>query len=100
MIGASTVLNLDLDAALVIVSACNSGGGAAAGGSLSILTRAFFFAGARGLLLTHWYINDIAAARVGAAMLGNMQRGDGTAEALRRAQIDLLHVPDGAHPAF
>lgn len=100
MIGASTVLNLDLDADLIIVSACNSGGGAAAGESLSTLARAFFFAGARGLLLTHWYINDIAAARIGATMLGNMQRGEGTAEALRHAQLDLLHIPAGAHPAF
>jgi CHAT domain-containing protein len=100
LIGASTVLNLNLDADLVIVSACNSGGGAAAGESLSTLARAFFFAGARGLLLTHWYINDVAAARVGATMLLNMRKGQDTAEALRAAQLDLLHVKEASHPAL
>ncbi|OJY68408.1 MAG: hypothetical protein BGP12_11420 [Rhodospirillales bacterium 70-18] len=100
LIGAGTVLNLNLDANLVVLSACNSGGGAAAGESLSTLARAFFFAGARGLMLTHWYINDIAAARIGALMLRNMEHGEGGAEALRQAQLNLLHIPEGAHPAL
>jgi CHAT domain-containing protein len=100
LIGASTVLKLNLDANLVLLSACNSGGGAGAGESLSTLARAFFFAGARGLLLTHWYINDIAAARIGAVTLRNMEQGQGAAEALQHAQLDLLHIPEGAHPAL
>lgn len=100
LIGASTVLKLNLDANLVVLSACNSGGGAGAGESLSTLARAFFFAGARGLLLTHWYINDIAAARIGAVTLRNMEQGQGAAEALQHAQLDLLHIPEGAHPAL
>jgi CHAT domain-containing protein len=100
LITAGTVLGLNLDADLVIISACNSGGGVASGESLSTLTRAFFFAGARGLLLTHWYINDIAAARVGASMLLNMRKGESSAEALRQAQLDLLHVPAAAHPSL
>lgn len=100
LISAGVVLGLNLDADLVIVSACNSGGGAVAGESLSTLSRAFFFAGARSLLLTHWYINDIAAARIGASLLQNAQRGVATPEALRQAQLDLLHIPQGSHPAL
>ncbi|HVY15088.1 MAG TPA: CHAT domain-containing tetratricopeptide repeat protein [Rhodopila sp.] len=100
LISAGTVLGLNLDANLVLLSACNSGGGVTAGESLSTLARAFFFAGARGLLLTHWYINDIAAARIGASMLLNMRHGESSAEALRQAQLDLLHVPEGAHPSL
>ncbi len=100
LIGASTVLKLNMDANLVLLSACNSGGGAGAGESLSTLARAFFFAGARGLMLTHWYINDIAAARIGAVTLRNMEHGQGAAEALQHAQLDLLHIPEGAHPAL
>jgi CHAT domain-containing protein len=100
LITAGTVLGLNLDADLVLISACNSGGGVTAGESLSTLARAFFFAGARGLLLTHWYINDIAAARIGATMLLNMQHGESSAQALRHAQLDLLHVSGGAHPSL
>lgn len=100
LLTAGTVINLDLDADLVMLSACNSGGGAAAGESLSTLARSFFFAGARGLLLTHWYVNDIAAARTGAVMLHNMRNGDGSAEALQKAQLGIYRLRGGSHPAF
>ena len=64
LLTASEVVGLDLDADLVILSACNSGGpgGTTAGESLSGLARAFFFAGARSLLVTHWSVNDQVAA--------------------------------------
>jgi len=94
------VLDLDLDADLVVLSACNSGGGAAAGESLSTLARAFFFSGARGLLVTHWYVNDVAAARVAATTLLNIREGAAPAEALRKAQLDLMKVPGASHPGL
>lgn len=49
---------LDLNADLVVLSACNTG--AAEGGSgaaLSGLARAFFEAGARGVMATSWYVD-------------------------------------------
>ena len=100
LISAGTILNLELDADLVVLSACNTGGGAAAGESLSTLARAFFFGGARGLLVTHWFVDDAAAARVVFYTLRNMRGGAVPAEALRRAQLDLLNVPATSHPAL
>jgi len=100
IITAGAILDLDLDADLVVLSACNSGGGAAAGESLSTLARAFFFSGARGLLVTHWYVNDAAAARVAVFTLRNIRAGDAPAEALRKAQLSLMRVAGGAHPAL
>ena len=100
IITAGSILDLDLDADLVVLSACNSGGGAAAGESLSTLARAFFFSGARGLLVTHWYVNDAAAARVAVLTLRNIRDGDAPAEALRKAQLGLMQVAGGAHPAL
>ncbi len=100
LLTSGTVLEFDLDADLVMLSACNSGGGQAAGESLSTLTRSFFYAGARGLLLTHWYVNDIAAARTGAVMLLNMRNGDSSAEALQKAQLGIYRLQGGSHPAF
>jgi CHAT domain-containing protein len=100
LLTSGTVLEFDLDADLVMLSACNSGGGLAAGESLSTLARSFFYSGARGLLLTHWYVNDIAAARTGAVMLLNMRNGDGSAEALQKAQLGILRLRGGSHPAF
>jgi CHAT domain-containing protein len=101
LVTASTVLTLDLDADAVILSACNSGGGAAAGESLSGLARAFFFSGARSLLVTHWYVDDVAATRIIALSLRNRQQGAEFADALRAAQLDFKrNVPGGSHPAL
>ena len=78
---------MDLDAELVILSACNSGGpgGTTAGESLSGLARAFFFAGARALMVSHWDVNDQVGAYLVAGTLGEMRDhpGIGVAAALR-----------------
>ena len=99
LITSGTILDLQLDANLVLLSACNSGGGIAAGESLSTLARAFFFAGARSLMVTHWYVDDIAAARVGVLTLEAMQNGDAPAVALRKAQLAQKQIGGGTHPA-
>ncbi len=88
------VQELKMDADLVIVSACNTAGpGGAAGESLSGLARAFFFAGTRGLLVTHWSVDDDSAEFITTrAMLGmkpGASRKD-TTLALRQAKLDRL----------
>lgn len=44
----------------VILSACNTGGDDGSGESLSGLARAFFFAGAKALLVSQWSVDDDA----------------------------------------
>ncbi len=44
----------------VVLSACNTGGGDGSGESLSGLARAFFFAGAKTLLVSQWSVDDEA----------------------------------------
>jgi CHAT domain-containing protein len=104
------VLGLDLDADAVILSACNSGGpgGADGGDSLSGLARAFFFAGARALLVTHWSISDQSSAFLVADTLRRFAAGSdgGLAGALRGAELGMLNgagktLPASlAHPFF
>ncbi len=86
---ASDLLGLKLDADLVILSACNTGGPGGAGGgeALSGLARAFFYAGARGLMVTHWAVDDAAAALTVADSLRRQQAGASSAAALRGAQL-------------
>ena len=94
LLTASDVAQLDLDAELVILSACNSGGagGSTAGESLSGLARAFFFAGARSLMVTHWSVNDQVAAFLVAGVLQRMHADPtlGAAGALRAQQLSML----------
>jgi len=97
LLTSTDVLGLDLDADAVILSACNSGGpgGADGGDSLSGLARAFFFAGARALLVTHWSISDQSSAFLVADTLRRFAAGSdgGLAGSLRAAQLGML---DGA----
>jgi CHAT domain-containing protein len=101
LLAASDVTQLDLDADLVILSACNSGGGQTAGESLSGLARAFFYAGARTLLVTHWSVSDAVAKYLVALTLHRMQTDPhlGVAGALRAAQIQMLDSSGAALPA-
>jgi CHAT domain-containing protein len=98
---ASEVLNLRLDADLVILSACNTGGPAGAGGgeALSGLARAFFYAGARGLMVTHWAVDDTASAFTIADALRRQQAGATSAAALRGAQLAILDEAGRRLPA-
>jgi len=110
LLSASQLVGLDLDADLVILSACNSGGpgGTTAGESLSGLARAFFYADARSLLVTHWSVNDQVAAFLVADTLRRMKEEPalGVAGALRNAQLAMLAdagkgLPaEIAHPFF
>lgn len=113
-LGASDILTLKLDADLVILSACNTAGTATglqgratdAGEAVSSLARSFFFAGARGLLVTHWEVPDRAAAITVSSMMRRQQESGDSATALRGAQLLLLdeagqNLPAAyAHPYF
>jgi CHAT domain-containing protein len=103
LLTASRVVDLNLDADLVILSACNSGGpGETTGGeSLSGLARAFFYAGSRSMLVTHWSVNDQAAAFLVADTLRRTQAAPdaGIATALRDSELGLLTAAGHALPA-
>jgi CHAT domain-containing protein len=113
LLKASQLLDLDLDANLVILSACNSGGpGGGAGGageSLSGLARSFFYARARSMLVTHWDVSDQAAALLVVLTINGMKEKpeEGVTGALRAAQLSLLEKAAAgtlpaeiAHPFF
>ena len=103
LLTASDVAQLNLDADLVILSACNSGGagGSTAGESLSGLARAFFFAGARALMVTHWSVNDQVAAYLVVSVLQRMHADPtvGVAGALRATQLSMLQQAGQGLPA-
>ena len=62
LLTASRVAKLKLDADWAVLSACNTAAGDQPGAEgLSGLARAFFYAGARALLVSHWPVNSDAA---------------------------------------
>lgn len=95
--------DLDLDADWVILSACNTAAPDGAGAeSLSGLASAFFYAGARSLLVSHWVVDDAAARRITTGALAAMNEDPeaGRSEALRQSLLTLMEEDQFAHPAM
>jgi CHAT domain-containing protein len=105
LLTASEVAQLKLNADWVVLSACNTAAaGAQDAEALSGLARAFFYAGARALLVSHWKVNSDAAVRLTTKAFAELEANPkiGRAEALRRSMIDVIThgTDDEVHPAF
>lgn len=106
-LAASEIARLKLDADWVVLSACNT---AAADGTpgaegLSGLGKAFFYAGARSLLVSHWPVASAATVPLSTGMLREYEAAPaaGKAEALRKSMMTLMNTPEHpeyAHPVY
>jgi len=104
----SEIFGLELDADMVILSACNTGvvqGDESRMDGLSGLSRAFFYAGTPRLTVTLWSIADEGTPEFMKTYYAYLkQRGKGmhTLDALNAAKRAMLARPDGkyAHPFF
>jgi CHAT domain-containing protein len=101
------IAQLTLDADMVLLSACNTAAGAAGSKEgLSGLASAFFYAGARSILVSHWPVYSDAATALTTRMLARRAGDDtlGYADALRLVMLDILDDPASdaraLHPAY
>jgi CHAT domain-containing protein len=104
-LSASEIAGLKLDADWVILSACNTAAGRAEGAeALSGLARAFFYAGARTLLVSHWAVYSDTTVKLITGAVGRMavDKGVGRAEAMRQSMLVLIDKGAAveAHPSF
>jgi CHAT domain-containing protein len=106
LLTASEVALLKLNADWVILSACNTASGDKLGAeALSGLARAFFYAGARSVLVSHWPVYSDAAAQLLDKTFAELRNNKtmGRSEALRRAMVNLIEdarQEDNPHPAI
>jgi CHAT domain-containing protein len=104
LLQASDVAQLKLNADWVVLSACNTASSDGVGAeALSGLARAFLYAGARSLVVSHWDGSDEATTRLMSNLFDisakkpNLSHG----EALREATLKLLDgakTDDDVHP--
>jgi CHAT domain-containing protein len=104
-LSASEIAGLKLDADWVILSACNTAAGNANNAeAFSGLARAFFYAGARSLLVSHWEVNSNSTVKLITKAIAELKTNPkiGRAEALRRSMLSLITTGKDyeAHPAF
>jgi CHAT domain-containing protein len=99
LLTASEVAELKMTADLVALSACNTAASSGKAGAegLSGLARAFFFAGARSLLVSHWAVSDAATSLLMQQTFDNIQKGDiaGRARALQAAMKSVRNEGTG-----
>jgi len=107
LLTASEITELKLNADMVVLSACNTAApdGSPGAEGMSGLGRAFFYAGGRSLLLTHWAVLSDAAVSMTTGMFSYMKNDSNMhkAEAARRSKLDIINSKDKpyyAHPLF
>ncbi len=102
LLTATEITSLRINADLVVLSACNTGVvlDRFGGESLASLSRSFFYAGARGLLVSHWYVSDVATQTLMVGIFDRLKSGMEATEAVRQAKIAMIDDPRTSHPFF
>jgi CHAT domain-containing protein len=94
LLTSSEIAQLKLNADWIILSACNTAAGKNIKSSaLSGLARAFFYAGARSLLVSNWPVYSDAAVQLVSEIFVARRSGLSKSEALRRAELALIDDP-------
>jgi CHAT domain-containing protein len=89
---------VDLNAALVTLSACETGLSAVANGDELIgLVRGFFFAGARSVIASLWKVDDEATMKLMIYFYKNLRNGQAVDLALQKAKVKLLKEDGGIY---
>lgn len=96
------IYNLELNAGLVVLSACQTGvGPEVRGEGLAGIVRGFMYAGVPGVVVSLWDVDDEATAELMSRFYGYLlEHGQPPSTALRRAQLDLLKSAQWHDPAF
>ncbi|MFK7922255.1 MAG: CHAT domain-containing protein [Bacteroidia bacterium] len=97
------LFNLQLQAEMVVLSACETGlGKLQQGEGIVSLARGMSYAGANSVLTTLWQVNDAATADLMARFYAELDQGESKDAALRNAKIAYLSESDqlSAHPFY
>src|ERR1700726_3719123 len=96
LLQASEIAQLKLNADWVVLSACNTIAGDRPGAeALSGLARAFFYAGARSLVVSHWEVDSEATVQLMTTTFQASVRDLSHAEALQESMLAMI---DNAKP--
>jgi hypothetical protein len=96
---------LKLNADFVVLSACNTAAGDKPGAeALSGLARAFFYAGAKSLVVSHWEVDSEATVALMSGLFAALKANPGLshAEALRISMLQMIgnsSKPEWAEPS-
>ncbi|MEM7129090.1 MAG: CHAT domain-containing protein [Chloroflexota bacterium] len=84
----------------VVLSSCSTNEGMDFGGSILSFQSAFMAAGANSVLSSLWAIDDQATSIWMQIFYRHIHAGSTPPQAVRQTQLELIHSPEHAHPAF
>ena len=87
LLTSSEILDLKLNAELVVLSACNTGRGKLTGDGVLGLSRALISAGVSSIIVSLWLVPDAATAELMAEFYRQLQLNPNKAQALRQAML-------------
>jgi CHAT domain-containing protein len=90
LLTASQILDLKLNAELVVLSACDTGRGRISGDGVIGLSRSFISAGVPSVLVSLWSVPDAPTALLMTEFYQNLQKGYDKAQALRQAMLTTM----------
>ncbi|MGP1375280.1 MAG: CHAT domain-containing tetratricopeptide repeat protein [Almyronema sp.] len=82
------IINLDLKAELVVLSACDTGRGRLTGDGVIGLSRSFIGAGVPSVVVSLWVVPDAPTATLMTAFYRHWQQSQDKAQALRQAMLE------------
>lgn len=94
MLQVREIRKLPLHAALVTLSACNTGIGEVGEDGVANIVNAFIEAGAQSVVSTLWEMEDLTTSQLMVSFYEHLSRKEPKAEALRQAQVELLRSGD------
>jgi CHAT domain-containing protein/tetratricopeptide (TPR) repeat protein len=95
------IFNLQLDADLVVLSACDTGlGTMVSGEGLVGVTRALLYAGARSVVVSLWQVDDASTPDLMAGFYRHLDQDADKTESLRLAKLEMIRQGRFSHPYY
>ncbi|TFI52886.1 CHAT domain-containing protein [Mastigocladus laminosus UU774] len=95
LLTADEIINLSLNAELVVLSACSTGEGRISGDGVIGLSRSFISAGTESVLVSLWSVPDAPTAKLMTEFYRQLQQNNNKAQSLRDAMLKLVkQYPD------
>jgi CHAT domain-containing protein len=99
----SDIYNLELNARMAVLSACNTGiGKLQKGEGMMSLARGFLYAGCPSIIMSLWEVEDESGTQIMTSFYKNLKKGKPKDEALRLSKLSYLETSNSrlAHPHY
>ncbi len=97
---AREIMDLHLNARLVILSGCETARGSGSGAGIAGMSWALFVAGAPATIASLWKVDSRSTATLMTGLHQGLAKGETTARALQEAKLKLLRNPAWRHPFY